>query len=124
MAIKIRRFTASRQGGDVFVELQSFQALPMEGVLSTLERQIIEPEPRLEPTVITWRLPAEEGRYILYGVITPLRKLWRKPSYLRSVTQDGVLCKTWGQNPARFRARKQNRAEWVGPPEVIAIKVK
>jgi len=124
MAIKIRRFTAARDGGDVIVELQSFRALPMEGVMSTLDQQIIQPQKRVDPTFITWYLPPEDGRYLLYGIITPLKRLWRKPSYKRVVVQDRRLCRTRGPNPAGFRARKRNAGEWIGPPEVLFINAK
>ena len=125
MAIKIRRITVSKDAGAVIVELQSFRALPMEVVMSTVDKQIIKPEPRIDPTFITWRLPPEENRYIVYGIITPLKRLWRKPSYGRVVVQDGRLCKMRrGRNPARFRARKLNAGEWAGLPEVIFIRTK
>ena len=124
MAVKVRKFTVDAGAGDVIVELQSLNALPINGVMATLDQRAIPPERQTDPTVATFRLPAKNGRYVVYGVITPLKRLWRKPSYLRAVSQDGAQSRTRGRNPMRMKARKLNSGEWAGAPEVISIKAK
>jgi hypothetical protein len=124
MAVKVRKFTVDSRAGDVIVVLQSLNALPINGVMATLDQRTISPEHQTDPSVATFRLPAETGRYLVYGVITPLKRLWRKPFYLRAVLQDGVTIRTRGRNPMRMKARKLNSGEWAGTPEVISIKAK
>ena len=99
MAVKVRKFTVDSRAGDVIVVLQSHNALPINGVLATLDQRTISPEHQTDPSVATFRLPAETGRYLVYGVITPLKRLWRKPSYSRAVLQGGLAIRTRGRNP-------------------------
>lgn len=114
-----RRIRISRTGDDVIVELKALKAQPIEGVLSNLRGQIINPEPRRDPSIIVWRVPAAEtSGCVFYGVITPLGRIWGAPRYERLIAQDGALLAGL-PNPATFTTRKLNPGEWVGPPEAI-----
>ncbi len=121
--ISVHQYKIDAGFGSVVITLQSLRAHPMQGVMSTLGQQIIAPEPPTDPTLVTWRLPAEDQRYVLYGIVTPLNRLMLGPTYERRVTQGGELLKG-RKNPARISARKSNAGEYVGTPELISIKIK
>jgi len=121
MAISVKTFKVKAEGGDVIVRLQAFNALPIEGVISNFAREAIPAEPDDEPTQTTFRLPAESRRYVLYGVITPTKRVWGSPKYERTILQDDQPVDGKTKNPARITTRKISAGEYVGPPEVISI---
>lgn len=121
MAVTIKTFKVDPDGGDVFIELRALRALPIEGVISSFTRESVETQNDAEPSVTTFRIPPETKRYVLYGVVTPIRKLWRAPKYERIIRQGHELATSKAANPATFSTRKINAGEWVGAPEVISI---
>lgn len=123
MAVSIQTFKVNADGGDVLIRFQALKGLPIEGVLSSFDRQVIEAEADDEPTYTTFRVPAEAKRYVAYGVITPTKKLWGAPKYDRLVLQGDLLAVGGAKNPTRVKTRKINAGEYVGPPEILSIEV-
>lgn len=121
--ISVHRFNVDGGNGDIILTLQSLRTQPMQGVMATLGQEIVTPEPQQDPTLVSWRLPAEEKRYVVYGIITPLNRLLLSPTYERRVLQNGTTVKA-RKNPAKITARKSNAGEYVGLPELISIKIK
>ena len=121
MAVTIKTFKVDPNGGDVFIELRALRALPIEGVISSFTRESVETQNDDEPSVTIFRIPPETKRYVVYGVITPIRRLWRAPKYERLIRQDDNLAVSRSANPATLSTRKINAGEWVGSPEVISI---
>jgi hypothetical protein len=123
--VPVKKLTAARGGGEITIQLQCLNALPLEGVMSTLDQRTIQPTPRSDPTIVTWHLPLEEERYVLYGIVTPLEDVGLvRIQYKRSVLQAGRLLSSRAPNPERFDARKLSASEWLGTPEVIGIKIR
>ncbi len=113
------RVVVYRDRGDVSIVLRAMGALPIEGVLSNLKGQIIEPNPRDDESVVIWTLPFEDtSGCVFYGVVTPLGNIWRAPKYERFIAQGDDLV-AGVKNPARTKTRKINPGEWVGPPEAL-----
>lgn len=121
--ISVFQFKIDPSAGDLLITLQSFGTHPMQGIMSTLMQEVIAPEPQSDPTLVTWRLPPQEKRYVVYGVITPLNRLMLSPSYQRTVWQAGDQL-AGRKNPTKITARKSNAGEYVGNPELISIKIK
>ncbi len=118
MAAFVNTFTAARGGGDIFIRLEALKALPIEGVISAFTREVVNTEPDDEPSYTTFRIPPIERKYVLYGVITPLRRVWGSPKYERTITQPG---NSYASTPVTIKTRKVSAGEYVGPPEIISI---
>ncbi len=123
--VTVKEFVAARSGGELTIELQSLNGLPLEGVMSTLDQRGVEPEPRGDPTIVLWRLPLEAQRYVLYGIVTPLDDVgFIRVRYRRRVLQGGKIIRSRAQNPEAFDARKLSASEWLGTPEVVGIRIR
>lgn len=119
MAMRKGKIVVFLDRGDVSITLRAMGALPIEGVLSNLKGQIIEPEPRGDESVVAWTLPVEAtSGCVFYGVVTPLGRIWGAPKYERFITQGGELV-SGVVNPAKVKTHKLNPGEWVGAPEAV-----
>lgn len=122
-ALAVQEFLVDPLGGMVTIRLAALNALPIEGVMTTLTRGPVAPEARSDPAVIEWLVPAQAEKYVVYGVLTPLTNLLFAPNYERSAMQTGRLLRGRGLNPARLKTRKLNAGEWVGTPELISLRI-
>lgn len=119
MAVRKGKAVVFRTSGDVSIVLRAMGAVPLEGVLSNLKGQIIDPDPREDESVVSWTLPVETtSGCVFYGVATPLGRLWGAPKYERFILQAGELVKGL-PNPAKIKTRKLNPGEWVGDAEAV-----
>lgn len=119
MKVKVQKIRLNAAQGRLSVALGARRGLPMEGVLMTLDRKIIEPDTRRDPTLVVWTLPAKTANYLYYGVITPLNKLRRAPRYERMFIQNG---KPQGsKRPRVVKTRKVSNVEWAGAAEVVSV---
>ncbi len=124
-AVTLKEFVASKSGGEITIKLQSLNALPLEGVMSTLDEHGVEPEARGDPTIVQWRLPLEAQSYVFYGIVTPVADVgFGRVRYRRSVLQGGKILKSRARNPEETDARKMSDSEWIGTPEAIEIRIK
>lgn len=117
--VKVHKVRFDPELGALSLALGARRALPMEGVLMTLDRRIVEPDKGQDPTLVIWNLPVKTERYIYYGIVTPLARLRLAPRYERMVLQGGRLHgKT---KPRVVKTRKKSAVEWIGQPEVLSI---
>ena len=113
--------TVARDGGDITIELTARGAVPLEGVLANMKGQLIKPNARTDPSVISWTLNIETTNgFVFYGIATPLGRTLLAPQYERRILQNGEPVKGVAATPLR-KTRKINRGEWVGPPEAIRL---
>lgn len=119
MAVRKGKAVVYRDQGDVTIALRAMGALPIEGVLSNLKGQIIEPDPRDEESIVKWTLPIDTtSGCVFYGVVTPLGRMWGAPKYERFIAQGETLVSGL-TNPARVKTKKLNPGEWVGDAEAV-----
>ena len=121
-SLTVQEFRIDPARGEILIELRAFNTLPIEGVMSSLQRDAIAHDKKTDPTVIQWRVPATEMRYVLYGIITPPAKLFWAPSYERRVSQGGTLLKG-AANPLKSSTRKASAGEYIGAPELIRLRL-
>lgn len=122
MSVKVKTVLADAGKGEIWIELKASRALPMVGVITSLDQKLVPPDTDSDPSIVLWRLPAENQTYVLYGIVTPTTNLFFAPSYKRVVSQEGAILP--GGEISSFATRKLNAGEWVGPPEVISVKIR
>ena len=120
MAVSIREFRIDPALGEVFVELRSSH--PVQAVLSSFQRQLVVHDENDDTEIVRFRLPAQEERYVLFGIVLPTKKVMFAPNYERRLLQGHTLLKGTSANPVTIGTAKSTEGEWVGAPEVIRIR--
>ncbi len=123
MTVSIKEFRIDPALGEVFVELRAKGAHPIEATLSTFARQLVVNDEKAEPDIVRFRLPAAEGRYMLFGIVTPAAKVMFAPTYERRLLQGHTILRGTGSNPQIISTRKVSGGEWVGAPEIIRLRL-
>ena len=123
MGTSIREFRIDPALGEIFVELRAGRACPIEAVLSTFERQLVVNDEKADPAIVRFRLPAVEGRYVLFGIVKPGAKSMFAPQYERRVLQGHTLLRGSAPNPQLLSTSRVGENEWVGSPEILRLRL-
>ncbi len=113
-------YKADAAAGDIIIRLEALKALPIEGIISAFTQEEVRPHDNNEPSYTTFVLPPVAKGYVLFGVITPLRRVWGSPKYIRTISQTGG---TSTEMSKTIKTRKVSDGEYVGPPEIIRIEI-
>ena len=114
-----RKIKVRAHRGDLIVELRAMNALPIEGVMASLQGERIAPDAADDESVARFSLPMETASYLCFGVVTPLKRVFMAPAYERRIYQGDKLL-----SRARARTRKVSVGQWVGAPDAFGFVVK